>query len=79
VRLTIYVPDDLGERVKTSGLNVSKTCQAAFRAALLRQGESTREILEDFAAVMDEFNDRFKAAEDDALDTFKKAVRRRSR
>ena len=37
-RLNVYVPDELAERARTAGLNVSALTQAAIAAELRRRG-----------------------------------------
>jgi len=34
MRVTVYLPDALAEKVRASGINVSRTCQTALREAL---------------------------------------------
>ncbi|MCK0173851.1 MULTISPECIES: type II toxin-antitoxin system CcdA family antitoxin [Mycobacteriaceae] len=43
-RLNVYVPDDLAERARTRGLNISALTQAAIRAEL--EGSATDAWLE---------------------------------
>ncbi|WP_336084468.1 type II toxin-antitoxin system CcdA family antitoxin [Nocardia sp. SSK8] len=40
-RLNVYVPDDLAERARTAGVNVSALTQAAIIAALEENATST--------------------------------------
>lgn len=46
-RMNVYVPDDLAERARSHGLNISALAQAAIRAALERS--ATDQWLEEIA------------------------------
>lgn len=37
MRLTIYVPEDMGRRIKTADVNISRLCQEAIRRELERK------------------------------------------
>ena len=45
MQINIYVPDELGRRLKRSGLPLSRICQAALRSAL--EGEVPEEEVMD--------------------------------
>lgn len=37
MKVTVYLPDDLGEKVKAADINVSAVCQEALQEELIRQ------------------------------------------
>jgi post-segregation antitoxin (ccd killing protein) len=54
VKLSVYVPDELGREVKAASLPVSLICQAALRMALDRHAEFMAQIAEINARMLDE-------------------------
>lgn len=79
VKTTIYLPDDLGDQVKNSAINVSAVCQRALREELamtaqLQELDPGMERIEltadaDGAFIDVAFSGRMIAESDDALQT----------
>ncbi len=69
-RVNVYLPDDLAQRVKAAGLNVSKLTQEAVRGAL--DALRTDDWLDDLSQLHPTgvSHDDVRAAVDDAKDEF---------